>query len=95
MEIELFSFELRLQNMDSNFSRACNCLKSFIELDHSMELLVCTNCGAILEEKSSFPIKGHEEKAYGGAFLLASNDYQSGTCFIRSNRGGSGLESES
>ena len=57
VEIELISFGLRLQNMDSNFPRACNSLKSFIDLDDSMGLLVCTNFGAILVEKFSFPIK--------------------------------------
>jgi transcription factor IIIB subunit 2 len=86
-----FSFQLEMS------SKACkSCGGTDVDVDHARGIVVCTNCGAVLEENCIVSEVQFEENAYGGASAIGqfvSNENQGGTGFINSYRGGNGKQS--
>ncbi|XP_046651655.1 transcription factor IIIB 90 kDa subunit-like [Daphnia pulicaria] len=78
-------------------SKACkSCGGTDVDVDHARGIVVCTNCGAVLEENCIVSEVQFEENAYGGASAIGqfvSNENQGGTGFINSYRGGNGKQS--
>ncbi|EFX79436.1 hypothetical protein DAPPUDRAFT_304854 [Daphnia pulex] len=78
-------------------SKACkSCGGTDVEVDNARGIVVCTNCGVVLEENCIVSEVQFEENAYGGASAIGqfvSSENQGGTGFINSYRGGNGKQS--
>ena len=78
--------------MDGDYSDACpNCPPFFIEVDPSRGLVVCSNCGLVLEETYIVSKVQFDQREYGGACVigtyLGDNENPSLTRLIKSYRG--------